>query len=214
MSTFNSVRPQALSLETQTATLLSKYSSFAMSPSSSATAEELKMERQVESVLQKREELLDNLSRISDTTPSLPTVKLQQLIRHKEILQENWKQFIQLRSSITSERNKLNLLFNVNKSLDERKNIDEMDYINEESQRVNGMNNVTDDLIQRAYETRDSLLNQRSVLQRSSNKLLSTLGNIPGVNSLISKINTRRKRDAVILGLLISVCILLLWWTL
>jgi Golgi SNAP receptor complex protein 1 len=214
MSTFNSIRPQALSLETQTATLLSKYSSFAMSPSSSATAEELKLERQVESILQKREELLDNLSRISDTTPSLPTVKLQQLIRHKEILQENWKQFIQLRSSITSERNKLNLLFNVNKSLDERKNIDEMNYINDESQTVNGMNNVTDDLIQRAYETRDNLLNQRSVLQRSSNKLLSTLGNIPGVNNLISKINTRRKRDAVILGLLISVCILLLWWTL
>lgn len=53
MSSFNSVRSQALSLETQTGSLLSRYSSFAMSPSSESTGEEAKLENQIENLLHK-----------------------------------------------------------------------------------------------------------------------------------------------------------------
>lgn len=114
-----------------------------------------------------------------------------------------------------SERNKINLLFNVQSSIDDRKNrpVDEMDYTNEESQRANALNNIADDLISRAYETRDNLLAQRSTLQSAGTRLTNTLSTIPGVNVLISKINTRRKRDALILATLIAVCIVLLFFT-
>lgn len=163
-----------------------------------------------------REEILDTLTRISDTTPSLPTVKLQQLTRHKEILQENWRQFGQMRSSILEERNKINLLFNVQSSINSHKNkaLDERDYMNDESQRANTLNNIADDLITRAYETREQLLGQRSVLQSATGRMTNTLGAIPGVNVLISKINTRRKRDTLILAGLISVSVILLFLTL
>lgn len=142
-------------------------------------------------------------------------MKLQQLTRHKEILQDNWRQFGKIRSTILSERNKINLLFNVQSSIDDRKNrpVDEMDYTNEESQRANALNNIADDLISRAYETRDNLLAQRSTLQSAGTRLTNTLSTIPGVNVLISKINTRRKRDALILATLIAVCIVLLFFT-
>lgn len=53
MSSFSSIRSQAVSLENKTSNLLSQYSSFAVSSTSSATADETKLEKQIESTLHK-----------------------------------------------------------------------------------------------------------------------------------------------------------------
>lgn len=53
MSSFSSIRSQAVSLENQTSALLSRYSSFAVSSTSSPTAEETKLEKQIETILHK-----------------------------------------------------------------------------------------------------------------------------------------------------------------
>lgn len=53
MSSFASVRSQAVSLETQASGLLSKYSSYALSTSSEATGEETKLEKKIEQTLHK-----------------------------------------------------------------------------------------------------------------------------------------------------------------
>jgi len=164
-----------------------------------------------------RDEILNNLTRISESDSTISTVKLQQLSRHKEILQENWKVFAQIRSSIIQERNKLNLLFNVQSDIaSHQKNNsieNELDYIQDESNRANKLNNFADTLISRAYETRESLLNSNSTLNSASNRITNSMSQIPGLNIIIAKINTRRKRDALILSLLISTCILILLFT-
>lgn len=216
MSTFNSIRSQALSLENQTSGLLSKYSGFAVSTTASPTSGEVKLDKQIESILQKRDDLLNSLTRIADSDSKISTVKLQQLSRHKEILQENWSNFAGIRSTILQERNKLNLLFSVKTDIDKHAKIteeDEMGYINDEQRRVNSLNNIADDLINRAYETRESLLGQRNMLNNAGNRIFNTLSTVPGINVIISKINTRRKRDAIILASLISICILFLFFT-
>lgn len=157
------------------------------------------------------------MTRISESDTSISTVKLQQLSRHKEILQENWKNFGQIRSSILQERNKLNLLFNVKSDIENhQKNIsaeDELSYIQDESLRANRLNNFADTLISRAYETRESLLNQNTVLGSASSRIGQSLSTVPGLNVVIAKINTRRKRDALILASLITLCILVLFFT-
>lgn len=216
MSTFNSIRSQAFSLENKTNGLLSSYSGFAVSTSATPTAQETKLDQQIESTLHERDDILKNLTRIADSDSNISTVKLQQLSRHKEILQENWTNFAAIRSSILQERNKLNLLFNVKTDIDKHSKTmeqDEMDYIHEEQRRANNLNNIADDLINRAFETRESLLGQRSVLNTAGNRLMNTLSTVPGINVLLQKINTRRKRDAVILAGLISFCILVLFFT-
>ena len=93
-------------------------------------------------------------------------------------------------------KEKNNLLFNVHRDINHHKqqrNIDGNAYILEESERVNNVNSIADRLLQGAFATRDELLNQRQYLNNAQLQVLSTMQNIPGLNVLISKINTRRK---------------------
>ena len=220
-STFSQTRSQALSLEKQTEQLLSKFSQFQQqqqqnqSQSLDITPEETIIRQQIEEIFQKRNAVILKLNRISEVEPNLSTSKLQQLTRHKEKLNDDNLSFTKIINNIEDERNKNNLLFNVHRDINHHKqqrNIDGNAYILEESERVNNVNSIADRLLQGAFATRDELLNQRQYLNNAQLQVLSTMQNIPGLNVLISKINTRRKRDTFILASVIAICILFLFF--
>ncbi|AOW30540.1 hypothetical protein MG5_05099 [Candida albicans P57072] len=220
-STFSQTRSQALSLEKQTEQLLSKFSQFQQqqqqnqSQSLDITPEETIIRQQIEEIFQKRNAVISKLNRISEVEPNLSTSKLQQLTRHKEKLNDDNLSFTKIINNIEDERNKNNLLFNVHRDINHHKqqrNIDGNAYILEESERVNNVNSIADRLLQGAFATRDELLNQRQYLNNAQSQVLSTMQNIPGLNVLISKINTRRKRDTLILASVIAICILFLFF--
>ena len=220
-STFTQTRSQALSLEKQTEQLLSKFSQFQQqqqqnqSQSLDITPEETIIRQQIEEIFQKRNAIILKLNRISEVEPNLSTSKLQQLTRHKEKLNDDNLSFTKIINNIEDERNKNNLLFNVHRDINHHKqqrNIDGNAYILEESERVNNVNSIADRLLQGAFATRDELLNQRQYLNNAQLQVLSTMQNIPGLNVLISKINTRRKRDTLILASVIAICILFLFF--
>lgn len=220
-STFSQTRSQALSLEKQTEQLLSKFSQFQQqqqqnqSQSLDITPEETIIRQQIEEIFQKRNAVILKLNRISEVEPNLSTSKLQQLTRHKEKLNDDNLSFTKIINNIEDERNKNNLLFNVHRDINHHKqqrNIDGNAYILEESERVNNVNFIADRLLQGAFATRDELLNQRQYLNNAQLQVLSTMQNIPGLNVLISKINTRRKRDTLILASVIAICILFLFF--
>lgn len=220
-STFSQTRSQALSLEKQTEQLLSKFSQFQQqqqqnqSQSLDITPEETTIRQQIEEIFQKRNAVILKLNRISEVEPNLSTSKLQQLTRHKEKLNDDNLSLTKIINNIEDERNKNNLLFNVHRDINHHKqqrNIDGNAYILEESERVNNVNSIADRLLQGAFATRDELLNQRQYLNNAQLQVLSTMQNIPGLNVLISKINTRRKRDTLILASVIAICILFLFF--
>lgn len=220
-STFSQTRSQALSLEKQTEQLLSKFSQFQQqqqqnqSQSLDITPEETIIRQQIEEIFQKRNAIILKLNRISEVEPNLSTSKLQQLTRHKEKLNDDNLSLTKIINNIEDERNKNNLLFNVHRDINHHKqqrNIDGNAYILEESERVNNVNSIADRLLQGAFATRDELLNQRQYLNNAQLQVLSTMQNIPGLNVLISKINTRRKRDTLILASVIAICILFLFF--
>ena len=179
------------------------------------TPEETIIRQQIEEIFQKRNAVILKLNRISEVEPNLSTSKLQQLTRHKEKLNDDNLSFTKIINNIEDERNKNNLLFNVHRDINHHKqqrNIDGNAYILEESERVNNVNSIADRLLQGAFATRDELLNQRQYLNNAQLQVLSTMQNIPGLNVLISKINTRRKRDTLILASVIAICILFLFF--
>lgn len=213
MGSFIAVRGQAISLESQTESLLSRYSSFAQTSSSEPTAQEKSLNTKLESLLIQRQDVLDSLTKICDETPNISASKLSQLQRHKEVLQEHWQSFRNIRSSIQQERNRLNLLFSVKKDIAQQSIQDEDAYINDESRRIDESHTVVDNLISQAWDTRDQFSAQRAMLQNANDRIMRTLQRVPGINNVISKINTRRKKNAFILASLISICILVLFFT-
>ncbi|CCF59930.1 hypothetical protein KAFR_0I01490 [Kazachstania africana CBS 2517] len=219
-SSFVTVRGQAISLESQTETLLSRYSTFAQTTSSEATGQEKKLDTQIEKTLHKRQDVIESLNNLvnNDSKNSISASKLSQLQRHKEILQDHWKNFQNIRSSIQQERNRLNLLFSVKNDIAQHSSNNlnfenEDDYIQNESRRIDQSNNIVDRLISQAWETRDQFNLQSNILNSANNKAFQTLQRIPGINNLIGRINTRRKKNAVILASITTLCILFLFFT-
>ncbi|SGZ55975.1 CIC11C00000000085 [Sungouiella intermedia] len=215
-ATFTQTRNSALSLEKQTEVLLVRYSKLQLVGNSiEANDDESSLVAQISDLLQKREEVIGNLNRISEVDATISTSKLQQLQRHREILAEHRSSFLKMQTKITDERNRNNLLFLIQSDISAHKQrnvssaaTNEDDYILDERRRVDTANSFADRLLQLAYETRDELMGQRQYLQNATSRIQGTLQSIPGINVLVSRINTRRKRDTLIMGFVIAFCII------
>lgn len=217
-SSFAQTRSQALNLEKQTEQLLSQYSQCQLQQNLEPNQEEITIINHIQEILDKRNAIINKLNRISESI-DISTSKLQQLTRHREILQDHTFTFQRIANQIQDDRNRNNLLFSVQSDINAHKKQSQTqdtqtanDYILHESQRVDNANSIADRLLQSAFNTRDELLNQRQYLSNAQSKMFNTLQNIPGINVLISKINTRRKRDTLILASVIALCIIVLFF--
>lgn len=216
-TSFSQIRNAALSLENQTDKLLAQLSKTQQLINSAELEDtELTLVAEINLILEKREDIINKLKRSIDTDDSAPASRIQQVQRHKEILAGHRSSFLKIQSKITEERNRNNLLFLIRLDLSAHKQrnvsssagINENDYILEEGRRVEQANSFADRLLQQAYETRDELIGQQGVLQNALSRIAGTIQLIPGINVLISRINTRRKRDTLILASVISLCII------
>lgn len=219
---FVTVRSQVISLESQSESLLSRYSSFAQTTSSEATGKEKSLEKSLEENLSKRQDVLESLTHICDENPNISASKLSQVQRHKEVLQEQWNSFRNIRSSIQQERNRLNLLFNVKNDIAQQQedregaaNLgnNEDEYFQNETRRVDQSHNIIDRLVTQAWETRDQFSGQSGILRSANNRVMQTLQRVPGINQLITKIGARRRKNAIILATVIVLCVLILFYT-
>ena len=65
-------------------------------------------------------------------------------------------------------------------------------------------------LSSQAYATREDFAQQRSMLASIDSRMGGVLSQMPGINSLITMIRTRRRRDSIIMGCVVGGCVLLL----
>lgn len=116
----------------------------------------------------------------------------------------------------------MNLLFSVKNDIAQQQDDleaganlgnNEDEYFQNETRRVDQSHNIIDRLLTQAWETRDQFGAQSSVLQSANNRISATLQRIPGINQLIGKIGTRRRKNAIILATVIVICVLLLFFT-
>ena len=73
---------------------------------------------------------------------------------------------------------------------------------------------MIDDQIAIALETKTYLQSQRETFKLIQTKVNDPSNRFPMINTLMTKINFRRRRDALILGSIIGVCIgFMIWWS-
>lgn len=80
----------------------------------------------------------------------------------------------------------------------------------EERGRIDESHNMMDGVLSQAYAINENFGVQRETLASINRRVLGAANKIPGVNALIGKIGTKRRRDAIILGGFIGVCVLIL----
>ena len=136
------------------------------------------------------------------------------LQRHKEILIDYKQEYFQTKNNIATQVKRQELLgsnriqSNGDFSPDIRMNL-----LLKESEHVRNSERLIDDQISIAMEARDTLVNQRQTFKGIQTKLNDISNRFPMINNLIQKINLRKRRDAVIVAVVIGLCLtFLLWW--
>ncbi|KAF2255642.1 V-snare-domain-containing protein [Trematosphaeria pertusa] len=214
------LRQQARSLETQTETLFHTYSQYASTANipTKPSEEEIRTESQLREVLEKREALVAQLSRLldSESAHSSSAVKQNNLARHREILSDHRRELSRLKSNITDARNKANLLSNVRSDIDAYRsanpNTAEAEYMLDERERIDNTHNVTDSVLSQAYAVNDNFRVQRETLASINRRIVGAASQVPGINGLIGRIGAKKRRDGIILGGFIAFCFLMLLW--
>ncbi|CAK1580589.1 unnamed protein product [Parnassius mnemosyne] len=69
---------------------------------------------------------------------------------------------------------------------------------------------LVDEQISIAMEAREHLSSQRQTFKRMQTRFNDIANRFPMLNSLIYRINSRKRRDSLILGLVVAVCTFLL----
>uniref|UniRef100_A0A915KFM6 Golgi SNAP receptor complex member 1 n=1 Tax=Romanomermis culicivorax TaxID=13658 RepID=A0A915KFM6_ROMCU len=158
-------------------------------------------------------------SRISNTSNAMnvnPTI-LHTAQRHRDILQDYCLEFQRAQANIRARLEREQLLHkNPNKSPNfesDRFNDhrDDDNFYLKEMEHAKSSDRLLNEQISIAISTKDHLQTQRSGLQDISRKLHQLSKRYPAISSVMQKINWRKRRDSIIIGGVISVCLFLMF---
>lgn len=162
---------------------------------------------------------MSSLSRLldSESAANSSAAKLQNLTLHRSILADHRREFSRLKSSIADSRNRTNLLHSVRNDISAFRSASQLeegrseaDYMLDERARIDNSHNIADSVLSQAYAINADFGEQRIRLQQLNRRAMYAASQIPGINHIIAKINTRKKRDSVIMASLVAFCFLML----
>lgn len=129
--------------------------------------------------------------------------------RHREVYQDYAREFRRTKANVKNALEQADLLSGVRNDIDAYKS-STADALLAERARIDSSHGMTDEVLGQAYETRAEFARQRASLSSINARIANTISTIPGVNNLLSMIKSRRRRDSIILGLVVAVCLILL----
>jgi len=136
------------------------------------------------------------------------------LQRHTEILQDYRQEFNKTASNIAAIAEREDLLSSVQSDISDfrSKQNGAMESLQREMEHTRNSERLIDEQINIALETRESLVNQREILKAVQTKLNDLTNKFPMINNLVNKINFRKRRDTIILGVVIGLCLVFMLW--
>lgn len=216
------LRQQIRTMESQSESLFHTYSQYASTANlpEKPSEEEQKNESEIQELFEKREALIAQLGRLLDSESSLNSSSLKQnnLSRHREVLAEHRSELKRLRASTAEARDRQHLLTSVRSDIDAFRSSNpaeaEAEYMLQERGRLDSSHNVIDGIISQAYSINENFGLQRETLSSINRRITSAAAQVPGINGLIQRIGTKRRRDGIILGSFIAFCFLFFFWVL
>uniref|UniRef100_A0A7N8YGV8 Golgi SNAP receptor complex member 1 n=1 Tax=Mastacembelus armatus TaxID=205130 RepID=A0A7N8YGV8_9TELE len=170
------------------------------------------------------EQLLASLTAVNDkmaeytNTPGASShnaALMHTLQRHRDILQDYTHEFHKTKSNFFSLREREDLLGSVHRDIESYKsssgvNNRRTELFLKEHEHLRNSNNLIDSAISIAMATKENITFQRGMLKSIQTRVTTLANRFPAINSLIQKINLRKRRDSLILGGVIGICTILL----
>ncbi|OAA66724.1 vesicle transport v-snare protein [Niveomyces insectorum RCEF 264] len=236
-SGWTQLRQQVRTLESQTENHLHTYSQFSAASTIplSPSEQELQTERKLEDILAKRDTLIRQLTRLLDSDPSLTAsaVKQNNLALLREKHDEHRRDLARLKVQLNHARDRANLLAHVRDDISAHHRANgeagggagggrgsgdvdpgaaEADYMLGERGRIDHSHDMVDSVLSQAYAVNESFGLQRDSLASINRRITLAASQVPGINTLIGRISTKKRRDGIIMGSFIAMCFLLFWF--
>lgn len=188
-----------------------QFSAFNMEPwtSGTGTADQVKLNKleaslkRLSNVIEMMNELFEQLgsSKPSGTGPSYL------LSRHQEVHLEYQRDLRKLRNQLSKSREHTDLITSVREEIDSYRNMSSEQYTQKERNMLDSAHRETDHIVDMAHVAHSNLITQKSGLSGTIKKIQDAAERFPVINQVMMKIRVRRRRDQVILGTIIALCI-------
>ncbi|KAL8609058.1 hypothetical protein ACOMHN_059871 [Nucella lapillus] len=162
----------------------------------------LEIEQLLSKLTKVNEGMVEYTQNISHSSPS--AALLHMLQRHRDILQDYTHEFQKTKANITALREREDLLGSVRREINTYKS-------------STGLNRRTDLYLKEndhirniAIATKENMSTQNKVLGSITQRVNTLANRFPVINSLVQRINVKKRRDSIVLGCVIAVCLVLL----
>ena len=81
-----------------------------------------------------------------------------------------------------------------------------------ERARIERQHGVADTVLAQAFAINDQFTAQRETLASVNRRIVGAASQLPGVNMLMQRISSKKRRDGIILGSFIAFCFLMFFW--
>ncbi|KAK3775476.1 hypothetical protein RRG08_027232 [Elysia crispata] len=174
------------------------------------------MAMEISQLLAKLTEINDRMveytQNIGSTSPS--AALMHTLQRHRDILQDYSQEFSKTSANINAMREREDLLGSVRRDINAYKNSSGLnrrsDMFLKENEHIRNSERLVDEQINIAIATKENLQSQGKLLTSITQKVNTFANRFPVINSLVQRINMRKRRDSIIIAVVIAVCIILL----
>lgn len=82
----------------------------------------------------------------------------------------------------------------------------------DERSRIERSHETTDSVLSQAYAVQESFALQRETLASINRRITMAASQVPGINTLITRISAKKRRDGIIMGSFIAFCFLMVWF--
>ncbi|KAI0046612.1 v-SNARE protein [Auriscalpium vulgare] len=221
MATYDSLHRQCRTLESLFDTKLTAYARLASSISRAGPADSedsdleagwrgREAEAEVEELLEKLGETNAALDKVAADTENPPSTSMLRAIqRHRDVYMDYGREFRRTKANVQAALDQANLLTGVRNDIDAYKS-SAADQLLAERGHIDDSHRMIDETLEQAYETRSEFSRQRSSLGNIQTRMVGVLNTVPGINSVLSMIHKRRRRDSYLIGGLIGVGIFVL----
>ncbi|VVC90473.1 Golgi SNAP receptor complex member 1 [Leptidea sinapis] len=210
------LRKQARALENDIDIKLVGFSKLGMSSSSPLSSESeplINADDMFDNMTMELQQLLNRLSSINDkmadVAPSTAAT-MHTLKRHREILMDYQQEFSKTSARVRARREREELLGGGSPPPNSVAGLSRRDQYSKETSHLHSSHILVDEQINIAMEAREHLTSQRQVFKRMQTRFNDITNRFPMLNSLMFRINARKRRDSLIVGVVVAVCTFLL----
>ncbi|XP_037974659.1 Golgi SNAP receptor complex member 1 isoform X2 [Plutella xylostella] len=214
-SSWEELRKQARILENDIDVKLVAFSKLGAGSAASGLSSEsvplLNSEDMFDTMSMELQQLLNKLSSINDKMADLApngAATMHTIKRHREILMDYQQEFSKTSERVSARREREELLRG--SGAPPAAGLSRRDQYAKEASHLHSSHMLVDEQINIAMDAREHLNSQRQTFKRMQTTFNDITNRFPMLNSLIYRINARKRRDSLILGLVVAVCTFLM----